>query len=45
MEKLSAEQRADIKKMSTTRLTAKLVKAGFDEEEVEGLDRPQLMEK
>jgi len=45
MEKLSAEQRADLKKMSTTRLAAKLLEAGFDEEEIEGLDRAQLMEK
>lgn len=44
MEKLSAEQLAEINKMSTERLVVKLNKAGYDEETILALDRPQLKE-
>ena len=43
MEKLSAEQQADIKKMSTERLIARLAKAGVDEETLGEMDRPQML--
>jgi transposase InsO family protein len=44
MDKLSETQRADIKKMSTVRLTSKLMTAGMADEEIESLDRPGLIE-
>ncbi len=44
MDKLAEEQRTELKKMSTARLAAKLVKAGVAEESLEGLDRPELLE-
>jgi ribosomal protein L21E len=44
MEKLSAEQQADIKKLSTERLRSKLVKVGYKEEEIAAMERPKLME-
>ena len=44
MDKLCAEQRADIKKFSVAKLVVKLVKAGNTEEEIEGLDKSKLMD-
>ena len=44
MDKLSEPQRSDIKKMSSVRLTSKLVAAGIPEEEIEKLDRQGMME-
>src|SRR5271157_5805164 len=44
MDKLSEPQRSDIKKISTVRLTSKLVSAGIPEEEIEKLDRQGMME-
>jgi DNA repair exonuclease SbcCD ATPase subunit len=43
MEKLSPDQQAEIKKLSTARLAAKLVKAGVDEETVGAMERTELM--
>ena len=44
MEKLSAEQQADIRKMSTERLIARLLRAGVDEENIGEMDRAQLLD-
>jgi len=44
MEKLSAEQQVDIKKLPTERLRSKLVKVGYKEEELAAMERPKLME-
>ena len=44
MEKLTEPQQAKIKKMSTVRLTTKLIAAGMTEEEVEKLDRQGMIE-
>ena len=44
MDKLTEPQRSDIKKMSTVRLTSKLMSAGIPEEEIEKLDRQGMME-
>ena len=41
---LSAEQYPAIKMFSSERLALELMKAGFDEEEIMSLDRPNLME-
>ena len=41
MERLSAEQQADIKKMSTERLIARLLRTGVDEEKIGEMDRAQ----
>jgi len=43
MEKLSVEKRTEVSKMSTERLRAKLIKAGYDEDEVFEMDRSQLL--
>ena len=34
MEKLAAKKRAEVSKMNTERLRAKLIKAGYDEDDV-----------
>ena len=44
MDRLSAEQQADIKKMSTERLIARLLKAGVDEEQIGEMDRAQMLD-
>jgi len=44
MEKLSEEQRTSVSKMSVERLHGKLVKAGYKQEDVEGLGRPDLLD-
>lgn len=44
MDKLTPEQQAEIKKMSSTRIVTRLAKAGYSEEQVEGLDRPKLLD-
>ena len=44
MDKWSADQRADIKKMCPERLALKLMKAGYDEEQIRTLDMQNLME-
>ena len=44
MEKLSETRRDAIKKMSTVRLTNKLIQLGFDIEQLESMDRPDMME-
>jgi len=41
---LSEEQRTALTKTATDRLCAKLVKAGYDEEEVFSIERPSLLE-
>ena len=43
MEKLSVEKRTEVSKMSTERLRAKLIKAGYDEDEVFEMDRSELL--
>ena len=43
MEKLSVEKRTEISKMSTERLRARLIKAGYDENEVFEMDRSELL--
>jgi len=43
MEKLSVEKRTEVSKMSSERLRAKLIKAGYDEDEVFEMDRSQLL--
>ena len=43
MEKLEASQREAIKKTSSLRLSMKLLEAGFEESEVQAMDRSQLM--
>ena len=43
MEKLTTEQKADVKKMSTERLRLKLGKAGYDEDTIETMDRTALV--
>ena len=44
MEKLSAEQKGQLSKMSTLRLQTKLMSVGFDEVTVEAMDRNALLE-
>ena len=44
MEKLTKPQRESIQKMSTPRLTHKLLEAGADEQAVEGMDRPAMLQ-
>ena len=44
MDKLSAEQQADVKKLSTERLRGKLVKVGYKEEEITVMERSKLLE-
>ena len=43
MDNLDPQQQAELTKMSTERLKLKLVKAGFGEQEVEGMKRPDAM--
>ena len=43
MEKLSVEKRTEVSKMSTERLRAKLIKSGYDEDEVFEIDRSELL--
>ena len=43
MEKLAAEKRAEVSKMSTERLRAKLIKAGYDEDEIFEMERGDLL--
>jgi len=45
MDKLDDGQLEDIKKMSTARLRAKLLTAGYSDEDVESFDRQICMEK
>jgi hypothetical protein len=44
MESLSAEEQAELKKLGTERLRARLVKAGMEEDAAFSLDRPALLE-
>ena len=44
MDKLAPEKQAEIKKMSTERLVACLIKAGQDEKTVSAMDRKQLLD-
>ena len=39
------EKQADIRKLSTARIIAKLIKAGYDEEVVSGMERDELVEE
>jgi len=43
MEKLDASQKDAIKKMSSLRLSVKLLEAGFDEAQIQAMDRGQMM--
>ena len=43
MEKLSVKKRTEASKMSTERLRARLIKAGYDEDEVVEMDRNELL--
>jgi len=43
MEKLEGSQREAIKKMSSIRLSAKLLDAGLDETQIHAMDRNQMM--
>ena len=43
MEMLSVEKRTEVSKMSTERLRARLIKAGYDENEVFEMDRCELL--
>ena len=43
MEKLAAEKRAEVSKMSTERLRAKLIKAGYDEDDIFEMERGDLL--
>ena len=43
MEKLAAEKQAEVSKMSTERLRAKLTKAGYDEDDVFEMERGDLL--
>ena len=43
MEKLSVEKRTEVSKMSTERLRARLIKAGYDEDEVVEMDCNELL--
>jgi hypothetical protein len=44
MDKLTADQQKEVKKCDTERLRARLVRVGWDEEEVFSLDRPALLD-
>ena len=44
MDKLTPEQQAELKKLGSERIMAKLVKAGYDEEAVCTFDRQTLLE-
>jgi len=43
MEKISVEKQTEVSKMSTERLRARLIKAGYDEYEVFEMDRSELL--
>jgi len=43
MEKLTLKKRAEVSKMSTKRLPAKLIKAGYDEDEIVQMERGDLL--
>jgi len=43
MEKLSVNKQTEVFKMSTERLRARLIKAGYDEDEVVEMDRNELL--
>jgi len=43
MEKLSVQKRTEVSKMSTERLRARLIKAGYDEDDVFEMDRSELL--
>jgi len=43
MEKLSVEKRTEVSKISTERLRARLIKAGYDEDEVVEMDCNELL--
>ena len=43
MEKLTAEKRAEVSKMSTERLRAKLIKAGYDEDDIVEMEGGDLL--
>jgi len=43
MEKLKAEKRAEVFKMSTERMRAKLIKAGYDEDEIVEMESGDLL--
>jgi len=43
MEKHTAEKRAEVSKMSTERLREKLIKAGYDENEIVEMERGDLL--
>ena len=43
MEKLPVERRAELGKMSTDRLRARLIKAGFEEDDVLAMERGDLL--
>jgi len=43
MKKLSVEKRTEVSKMSRERLRARLIKAGYDEDEVFEMDRSELL--
>jgi len=43
MEKLDPSRREVIKKMSSLRLSAKLLEAGIDEAQIQAMDRGQMM--
>jgi len=44
MDRLSEQQRSALAKASDTRLRARLVQAGYQATDVEGLERPRLIE-
>lgn len=44
MDKLNIAKQAEIKKMSTVRLTTKLTQADFTLEQLETMDRPAMLE-
>jgi len=43
MEKLDASQKEATKKMSSLRLSVKLLEAGFDEAQIQAMDQGQMM--
>ena len=43
MEKLAAEKRAEVSTMNTERLRAKLIKAGYDEDDIFEMDNGDLL--
>jgi len=45
MDQLGEKEREGIKKLSDVRLTSHLAKAGVDPEELEGMDRPVMLDR